>query len=123
MSHGLPSVCSMAKHIELGAWGEEVAARAYRRRGYEILARNWRCSSGEIDLIARKGRQIVIVEVKTRRTANYGHPLEAVNEAKQQRIHRLANQWRAENKIKSRRFRYDVASVLRGKVEIYPGVF
>ncbi len=113
----------MARHIELGNWGEEVAARAYERRGYQILARNWRCSSGELDLIARKGRQIVIVEVKTRRTANFGHPLEAVTEAKQQRIHRLASQWRTENSIRSRRFRFDVASVLAGKVEIYSGVF
>ncbi len=113
----------MARHIQLGAWGEEVAARHYQRNGYEILDRNWRCAAGELDLIVRKGRQIAIVEVKTRRTTNYGHPLEAVTEDKQRRIHRLAAQWRAATGTKARRFRYDVAAVVGNRVEIHPGVF
>ena len=113
----------MARHIELGKWGEEVAARAYQRRGYEIVARNWRCSNGEIDLIVRKHRHIAVVEVKTRRTAKYGYPIESVNEAKQHRIRRLAAQWRAENGVRAPPFRFDVASVLGSRVEIHAGVF
>ncbi len=113
----------MARHIELGKWGEEVAARAYQRRGYEIVERNWRCADGEIDLIVRKRRHIAVVEVKTRRTANFGHPIEAVNEAKQHRIRRIAAQWRAEKGVRAPPFRFDVASVLGSRVEIYPGVF
>ncbi len=119
----------MARHIELGAWGEELAARHYARNGWEVIDRNWRCNvgatgkRGEIDLIVRKGRQIAIVEVKTRRTTNYGHPLEAVTEAKQRRIRRIANHWRVETGARGPAFRYDVASVVGSRVQIHPGVF
>ncbi len=114
--------------MELGARGEEIAARHYKRNGWQILDRNWRCSSpnrtrGELDLIVRKGRQIAIVEVKTRRTTDYGHPLEAVTEAKQHRIRRLAAAWRAETGARGPTFRFDVASVVGSRVQIHPGVF
>lgn len=119
----------MARHIELGARGEELAARHYLRNGWEILDRNWRHHNaatgnrGELDLIVRKGRTIAIVEVKTRRTTNYGHPLEAVTGPKQRRIRRLATQWRAESGTRGPAFRFDIASVVGSRVKVYPGAF
>ncbi len=83
----------MANKDELGRWGEAVAANALRNRGYTILEQNWRCRSGEIDLIAVDGDCIVIVEVKTRRTTQFGHPLESITPRKCVRLRILAGEW------------------------------
>ena len=56
----------------LGAWGERVAERRYRRDGYRVLARSWRCSSGELDLIVGRGDLVVFSEVKTRSSTSFG---------------------------------------------------
>ena len=55
-----------------GRWGERLAASHYRRRGYEVVDRNWRCTVGELDLVVRVGSTIVFVEVKARRSADFG---------------------------------------------------
>lgn len=73
----------------LGRLGEEYAAAHLRRAGYSLLARNWRCARGEIDLIAQRGGQVVVVEVKTRR-AGTGSPEESVGPAKAGRLRALA---------------------------------
>lgn len=83
----------MAPKDALGRWGEDMAAHALRERGYTILERNWRCRSGEIDIIAVDGDCIVIVEVKTRRTVQFGHPLESVTPRKCARLRVLAGEW------------------------------
>lgn len=83
----------MADKDERGRAGEERAARYLRDAGYDILDRNWRCPQGEIDIVAATGRQLVIVEVKTRRTALFGHPFEAVDARKRGRLWRLARAW------------------------------
>ena len=57
-----------------GISGEEVAAAWYVSQGYEVLARNWRCRTGELDLILRKGAEVVFCEVKSRATAAFGTP-------------------------------------------------
>ena len=57
-----------------GRWGEEEAARWYRTRGYEVVARNWRCRAGELDLVARIDRTVVFCEVKARRSDAFGIP-------------------------------------------------
>ncbi|HLS79071.1 MAG TPA: YraN family protein [Nocardia sp.] len=96
----------------LGARGEELAARFLRDAGMEIVARNWRCRHGELDLIARHGAITVFVEVKTRRTLTFGTPAEAVTVGKQQRIRRLALLWLAEQDGPWQPIRFDVVSVL-----------
>lgn len=78
------------EHLALGRSGEDRAARWYIDHGYRVLARNWRCRAGEIDLVCTDGRDLVISEVKTRRRRAAGEPSEAVTRAKQQRLRRLA---------------------------------
>ncbi len=80
----------------LGARGEEQAAAWYVEQGYEVLARNWRCREGEIDLVCAKGRRLVICEVKTRSSAAYGHPAESVTPTKARRLRLLATRWLAD---------------------------
>ncbi|MST31546.1 YraN family protein, partial [Acidimicrobiaceae bacterium USS-CC1] len=82
-----------AHNRRLGSHGEDLAAGWYVERGYEVVARNWRCPDGELDLVVRQGRLYVFVEVKSRTSDAFGVPAEAVNRAKQSRIRRLAAQW------------------------------
>jgi putative endonuclease len=74
----------------LGKKGERIAEKFLRRRGYKIVERNYRCSFGEIDLIAIDGEYLVFVEVKTRSSAGPAPPQQAVNGPKQRRLARLA---------------------------------
>jgi putative endonuclease len=93
-------------------------------RGYEVVARNWRCAEGELDLVARRGRTVVFCEVKARSNRTFGLPLEAVTTAKQARLRRLATRWlREQATSRAGVIRFDVASVLRGTVEVIEGAF
>lgn len=83
----------MAAKDELGARGERIAERHLVARGLALLDRNWRCSQGEIDLVLRDGDETVFVEVKTRRSTDFGHPLEAITAVKLARLRRLAGAW------------------------------
>jgi len=80
----------------VGRYGEDVAVRHLTESGMEVLARNWRCDLGEVDVIARDGGTVVVCEVKTRRGLDYGTPLEAVTARKMVRLRRLATRWVAE---------------------------
>lgn len=75
-----------------GQLGEDIAVDYLTRRGYAILARNWRSRFGEVDIIAQDGSTLVLVEVKTRRRkqGRFGTPLEAINQDKVRRLSRLA---------------------------------
>lgn len=77
----------------LGRSGETAAARYLAAGGLTILDRNWVCPEGELDIIARTGRTLVVCEVKTRTGTRYGHPAEAVTLAKLHRLRRLAATW------------------------------
>lgn len=83
----------MAAKDILGRDGEEAAAIHLGRAGFDVLDRNWRCALGEIDIVARDGEEIVVVEVKTRTTELFGHPLEAVDARKRARLWKLAVAW------------------------------
>ncbi|ALX66896.1 YraN family protein [Microbacterium sp. XT11] len=87
----------MAAKDDLGRAGEERAARYLTAAGYDILDRNWRCPQGELDIVALGGRVLVFVEVKTRRSMAYGHPLEAVDVRKRRRLWKLAHAWMAQH--------------------------
>ena len=99
----------------LGGWGERIAAQHLSRAGMQILERNWRCSAGEIDLVLRDGGTLVICEVKTRRDDRFGHPLEAIDEAKVERLHRLAALWQEERQVRPVDVRLDAVGVLLPK--------
>jgi putative endonuclease len=114
-----------AARQRLGAWGEDRAAAWYRRQGYEVLARNWRCRDGELDLICARERRVVICEVKTRSSLAFGHPAESVTPVKQRRIRVLAGRWLAEGGLAFRpqEIRFDVAAVLPGEISVIEGAF
>jgi putative endonuclease len=95
----------------LGAEGERVAERFLRRHRYTILARNYRCSAGEVDLIALDGSAVVFIEVKTRTQPGFGSPLEAVDQRKQRQILRAAQYYLAEHRLHDRDARFDVVGV------------
>jgi putative endonuclease len=82
---------------ETGRYGEALAERYLIKAGYEIVARNWRCAAGELDLIAWQGETLVFVEVRTRRGAQLGSPEESVTPAKQAKLIELAYTFLAEN--------------------------
>ena len=107
----------------LGIAGEDAAAAWYEANGYEVLARNWRCREGELDLIVRRNRLIVFCEVKTRATNAFGSPAEAVNHIKRQRLRVLASKWITDSPIRPREIRFDVAAVVGTTVEIIEGAF
>lgn len=83
----------------LGAWGEKVAADHLKASGYELVDRNWRCRQGEIDLVVRKGQELVFVEVKTRRGQQAGMPEEGLTRRKSQKLVNLAKLYLAEHDL------------------------
>jgi putative endonuclease len=109
----------------LGRAGERRAVWFYRLRGYRITGRNVRLSAGEIDLVARRGRTIAIVEVKTRQSLAAGEGYEAVDRRKRERLVSLANEYTARER--DVQIRYDVLSLFwngrRFIVSHYPDAF
>src|SRR5688572_13894401 len=95
----------------LGRRGEDAAARYLRRLGYTIVARGHRDHIGELDLVAVDGRTLVFIEVKTRTTHDAGHPADTVDEAKQQRLTRLALSYMKRHDLLEYPARFDVIAV------------
>ena len=96
------------RRLELGAAGETRAADYLAAAGYRILARNARAAGVEIDLVVSRGDLVVFVEVKTRRTREYGGAAAAVDARKQARLARGAAAWLREHRPRARRARFDV---------------
>lgn len=94
----------------LGAFGEDAACRYLRRRGYKILDRNYACRLGELDIVARKGRFVVFVEVKLRKNADFGVAAEYVTAAKQRRVILTAERWLQQHPVELQP-RFDVVEV------------
>lgn len=111
----------------LGRAGERRAAWFYRLRGFSIVARNVSYRDGEIDLVVRRGRLVVFVEVKTRGQLSLGAPVEAVNRGKQLRIMKCAESWLVGQKAEGCDIRFDVLSLVRTRwrflVEHFPAAF
>ncbi len=107
----------------LGAHGEAQAAEWYEAHGYEVIERNWRCREGELDLIVRRGRSLVFVEVKTRTTDRFGTPAEAVTWAKQRRLRTLAMRYLEATGTRSGSLRFDVVAILAGRLQVIEAAF
>lgn len=108
----------------VGRAGEEEAVKLLRREGYKILARNYRCRHGEIDIVAFESGEIVFVEVKSRLTDGKGTALEAVTPAKQRKIARVAEQFLLERDLYERPCRFDVVAIEgEGECELVRGAF
>lgn len=103
----------MADKDVLGRYGEDVAVGHLEGAGMVVLARNWRCVHGELDIVARDGSTLVFCEVKTRSSSRFGSPAEAVGPVKARRIRRLALVWLAEAGRGWPELRFDVVSVVR----------
>lgn len=103
----------MARKDELGRWGETVAAHTLTNQGYTVLNVNWRCRAGEIDIVALDADTVVFVEVKTRRSAAYGDPLEAITPHKCARLRVLAGEWCRHNpQVVARSIRIDGVGII-----------
>jgi putative endonuclease len=102
----------MADHRSvLGARGEQAALDLYRRRGFTLVARNWRCSIGEVDLVLRRRDLLVFCEVKTRSGSRHGGGFEAVDARKRRKLRALAEVFLLTHGGGASSVRFDVASV------------
>lgn len=97
---------------ELGRRGEALAARYLEEAGFRVVDRNWRCPIGEIDLVAVDGATLVVVEVKTRSSEAYGHPLEAITPGKLERLYLLASRWARAHDLRFSGFRVDAVAII-----------
>lgn len=102
----------MGRNQDVGTRGEDLAAEFLESAGMVVLARNWRCRYGELDLIVQDGAVLAFVEVKTRTGTHYGTPAEAVTPTKAERLRRLAGIWLSEQDTRWTRIRVDVVTVV-----------
>ncbi len=109
-----PPVTTLTGNRGTGALGEEVAANFLISRGYHILERNFRCKGGEVDIIARTpgNKQLVFIEVKARRSLNYGVPQLAVTPFKQRQISKAALTWLSIKGLHDSNAQFDVLAIL-----------
>jgi putative endonuclease len=111
-----------------GRSGEDATLRWYTERGYRLIARNWRCPLGEIDLVLGRGGLVVFCEVKTRLGSAFGGGFEAVGHRKQRKLRQLAEVFLLTTRVEPVRARFDVASVLAeagraARVEVFEDAF
>ena len=95
-----------------GRWGEDYAADYLSREGYEIVARNWHCRYGEIDVIAKKGEILAFVEVKTRKTGSLTTPEEAISPSKIRKLRLSVECYLTEHWDPALQPRFDVAALI-----------
>ena len=124
---------SAAARVARGKWAEDLVSRWYEQHGYVIVARNWRCKRGELDVVACKNGVLVVCEVKARASNAFGTPAEAVTLAKQLKVRRATADFRASMRVSSDAFaplvntvgsvRFDVACVLGTHLEMLENIF
>jgi putative endonuclease len=112
---------------ERGGTGEDAALAVYVRRGYRLVARNWRCKLGELDLVLVRGGTLVFCEVKARRGSAFGGGYEAVTWRKRAKVRALAEVFLQERRVRPDAIRFDVASIALGargpQVELFEDAF
>lgn len=106
----------MAAKDVLGRRGEDIAAAALTAGGMLVIDRNWRCNQGEIDIVMTDGADTVFVEVKTRTSVAFGHPLEAITTQKLARLRRLAAAWCDAHPGNWNHIRIDAVAVIAPRV-------
>ena len=105
----------MAYRQALGRHGEDLACAYLLEQGYEILARNWRCQRGEIDIVAREGECLAFVEVKTRRGHRVQYPEDAMTETKRRQVAELGRWYLSELGISDTDWRIDLVAIELGE--------
>lgn len=115
------------RRAERGRTGEDAALRVYERRGFALVARNWRCGLGELDLVLVRRDLLVFCEVKSRSGPAFGGGYEAVTWTKRRKVRNLADAFLQRHAFDHVRVRFDVASVWLGgrdaDVEIFEDAF
>lgn len=108
------------ERLELGQWGEALALKKIKRLGYKCIVRNYRCPLGEVDIIAKDGKTLVFVEIKTRRMKSLGYAKEAITERKKRQLSKVALAYMKANECFHMKSRFDVVAInlIRGKSEI-----
>ena len=106
----------MISRVAQGTAAEDLALRYLEARGLNLVTRNFRCRTGELDLIMRDGEQLVFVEVRSRRHARYGTPAESVTRTKQQRLLRAAAFYLQRQRLDPP-CRFDVVAILQAEGE------
>ena len=99
------------RHLKQGREGEQLAVSHLKRLGYRILCRNYRCSLGEIDIIARHRNVLVFVEVKSRRGESFGSPKLAITSAKQHKLSQVAWHYLQRYNLTETSARFDVVTI------------
>lgn len=107
----------MYQRHETGRNGEDLATQYLEKKGYEIIERNFECRQGEIDIIAKDKQELVFVEVKTRASALYGLPKEAVDTTKKKHIYQAAEFYLYFKHLEDESVRIDVIEVYKKKNE------
>lgn len=103
---------AVVNNITVGKRGEEIAVAYLKGRKFTIIARNFRCKGGELDIVARDGKTFVFVEVKTRRSLSCGPPQASVTPFKQRQNSKAALTWLAKNRLYDASARFDVIAIL-----------
>lgn len=124
---------SAAARVARGKWAEDLVSCWYEQHGYVIVARNWRCKRGELDVVAHRDGVLVVCEVKARASNAFGTPAEAVTLAKQLKVRRATADFRASTSESNdaiaslvntaRSVRFDVACVLGTQLEMLEDIF
>lgn len=109
--------------IALGIKGEKMAQKYLKQHKYKILDTNYRCSIGEIDIVAKKGDYIVFVEVKARKSAKFGLPCEAVDERKQHKLQMLAMYYLRAKRLLDAPVSFAVVEVLGDEIRLIEDAF
>lgn len=106
-------------NTQLGQKGEKVASRYLEKLGYTIVSSNYKCSYGEIDIIAKDKNELVFIEVKTRCSKKYGEAREAVNEYKKKHIKKASTYYIYKHRLENELVRFDVIEVYVKENECY----
>jgi putative endonuclease len=99
------------ERLELGKEGEDLALREVESLGYQCIERNYRCSLGELDLVARDGDSLVFIEIKTRKGKSLGYAKEAVHARKQRQMSKVALAYMKKNRCEDTKARFDVVVI------------
>lgn len=114
-----PTDTTTAPHLETGMLGERIAERFLVMRGWRVLARRWRSGARDLDLVVTRGDLVAFVEVKARRTVDFGTPLAAVDARKRRELSRAAREWAATHGRPGEGYRFDVVGVVLANGRIW----
>ncbi|MFU8859328.1 MAG: YraN family protein [Cyclonatronaceae bacterium] len=100
---------------ETGREGEEIAVRFLEQKNWTVIDRNYRFMKAEVDIVAYDGKQIIVVEVKTRRGTGFGEPEDSVTDQKKKQLYKATQAWLYERKMEGAPVRFDVIAVILKK--------